>query len=129
MAATAAAPRAARTAPPPAPVRDWTADERDVFNRHVVNLRQGALSTDGIPDPDLRWAVVAGQPNGGRGLKLTRTQPASNTADTTWAGDVTLPASGGPFRLLVREFEQHTKNVTGGVTGDERIMFLETIEL
>ncbi len=82
-----------------------------------------------ITDPDLRWAIVAGQPNSGRGLKLTRTQPANNTADTTWAGDVTLPASGGPFRLLVREFEQHTKNVNGGVTGEERIMFLETVEL
>ena len=27
--------------------RDWTADERDLFNRHVVNLRGGVLSTDG----------------------------------------------------------------------------------
>jgi hypothetical protein len=82
-----------------------------------------------IPDPDLKWSIVAGQPNAGRGLTLTRTQPANVTSDTTWAGDVTLPGSGGPFRLLVREFEQHTKNVAGGVTGQERIMFLETVEL
>ena len=39
------------------------------------------------------------------------------------------PSSGGPFRLLVREFEQRTKNVTGGLTGEERIMFLETVDL
>src|SRR5204862_6578300 len=45
--ALAPAARAARTAPPPAPDRDWTASERDVFNRHVVNLRGGVLSTDG----------------------------------------------------------------------------------
>ena len=41
------ASRAARTAAAPAPDRDWTAAERDVFNRHVVNLRGGRLSTDG----------------------------------------------------------------------------------
>ena len=49
----------ALSAPPPAPasrgmrslpgaadaVRDWTADEREVFTRHVVNLRGGKLST------------------------------------------------------------------------------------
>jgi hypothetical protein len=27
--------------------RDWTAEERDIFNRHVVNLRNGKLSTTG----------------------------------------------------------------------------------
>ena len=29
------------------PDRDWTTEERDLFNRHVVNLRGGLLSTDG----------------------------------------------------------------------------------
>ena len=27
--------------------RNWTVEERDIFNRHVVNLRDGKLSTDG----------------------------------------------------------------------------------
>jgi hypothetical protein len=27
--------------------RDWTAEERDVFSRHVINLRKGKLSTEG----------------------------------------------------------------------------------
>jgi hypothetical protein len=84
----------------------------------------------GIPDPDLRWEMAPAQPSGGRGKKLTRTAPASATADTTWAGDVTIPGSGGPFRLLVREFELHQE---GGAdppfTTKERIVFLETVEI
>jgi hypothetical protein len=84
----------------------------------------------GIPDPDLRWATVAGQPNGGKGLKLTRTAPATATADTTWQGDVTIPGAGGPFRLLVRESEQHQEGPKGGpFTAKERVVFLETVEL
>jgi hypothetical protein len=83
-----------------------------------------------IPDPDLRWETAAGQPNSGRGLKLTRTAPASDTADTTWAGDVTIPAGAGPFRLLVREFEQHQEGLKGEpVTTKDRIVYLETVDL
>ena len=49
LAAPAApASRGMRTIPGQADtVRDWTAEERDVFNRHVVNLRNGRLSTTG----------------------------------------------------------------------------------
>jgi hypothetical protein len=50
LAAPAAAPasRGMRTVPGDAEaVRDWTAEERDVFARHVVNLRNGKLSTTG----------------------------------------------------------------------------------
>ena len=44
----APASRGMRTVPGPADaVRDWTADEREVFTRHVVNLRGGKLSTTG----------------------------------------------------------------------------------
>jgi len=42
----APASRGMRTAPAEA-VRDWTAEEREVFARHVVNLRGGKLSTTG----------------------------------------------------------------------------------
>jgi Clostripain family len=38
---------AAAAAPSEAAERDWTADERDVFAHHVVNLREGRLSTSG----------------------------------------------------------------------------------
>ena len=38
---------AVRDEPADADERDWTAEERDVFARHVVNLRNGKLSTDG----------------------------------------------------------------------------------
>ena len=43
----------ARARPPPrrrqpqAAARDWTAEERELFARHVVNLREGKLSSDG----------------------------------------------------------------------------------
>jgi hypothetical protein len=48
----AAAPSRAVRAPSttmaaPRGERDWTVEERDVFNRHVVNLRDGKLSADG----------------------------------------------------------------------------------
>ena len=43
---SAPASRGMRTAPADAE-RDWTAEERDVFARHVVNLRGGKLSTTG----------------------------------------------------------------------------------
>ncbi len=33
--------------PADAEERDWTAEERDVFSRHVVNLRKGKLSAEG----------------------------------------------------------------------------------
>ena len=47
--ATADRSRAARAITPSAQkaVRDWTDAERDIFNRHVVNLRAGKLSGDG----------------------------------------------------------------------------------
>ena len=44
----APASRGMRTMPAAADaVRDWTAEEREVFTRHVVNLRGGKLSTTG----------------------------------------------------------------------------------
>ena len=51
-AVVAAAPslRAARvplSTPSASTRRNWTAEERDMFDRHVVNLRDGKLSTDG----------------------------------------------------------------------------------
>ena len=46
--AAAPASRGMRTVPAEAEaVRDWTAEEREVFARHVVNLRNGKLSTSG----------------------------------------------------------------------------------
>ena len=48
VAPAAPASRGMRTIPGDAEaVRDWTAEERDVFARHVVNLRNGKLSTTG----------------------------------------------------------------------------------
>jgi hypothetical protein len=39
--------RAASAAGSETTERDWTAEERDIFSRHVVNLRDGKLSTEG----------------------------------------------------------------------------------
>ena len=83
-----------------------------------------------VDDPDLRWQRLvtrAGVPNP---VVLQASLQDGNHA--TWSGEVVVPPTQGPTRLVIEEVERHaTTSASSFVPRDtaERVVFLDTIDL
>ena len=77
-----------------------------------------------VLDADLRWATSG--TNAGSTFLATQTTTAGIT---TWTTAMTLPAVTTAQRLLIEELEPVARSVSGTVTMDGNVVFVDTVEL
>lgn len=79
---------------------------------------------NGVTDPNLKWQQ--------RGTSTLLSHSIQGGNFITWQGNVTVPADGGPYRLVVEEVEVHrtgSESIFATTGGGRRVVFTDIINL